>query len=154
MVVVGLSIFQICLGLLRNVISGASKEGYDKEKHPHGPRRIIFNVLHILTGIVLVFLSWNNVMTGTYIDCGTDEQCEDMEGWVKSPVQKVIAAGTWFTLIAYVCMGALQLAKSKGYVSSKTIVDVVGRHVLAHVAAMTFAAAVTAITILYDSNDV
>ena len=50
-------------------------------------------------------------------------------------------------------MGILQLAKNKGFVSSETIVDVVGRHVLAHVAAITFAAAVTAITIVYDSNN-
>jgi hypothetical protein len=151
-VVTFLSIFQICLGLLRNIISGANKEGYDKEKHPHGPRRIIFNVLHILTGIALIFLSWNNVMTGTYINCAGDA-CDEMEGWVKKPVQSVIAAGTYFALIAYILMGILQLAKNKGYVSSETIVDVVGRHVLAAVAALTFAAAVTAITIVYDSNN-
>ena len=60
-VVTFLSIFEVCHGLLRNIISGAKKEGYDKEKHPHGPRRIIFNVLHILTGITLIFLAWSNV---------------------------------------------------------------------------------------------
>ena len=120
-VVTFLSIFEVCHGLLRNIISGAKKEGYDKEKHPHGPRRIIFNVLHILTGITLIFLAWSNVYTGTYIDCAGDA-CDDEVGWVKTPVQKVLAAGIYFALIAYILMGILQLAKNKGFVSSETIV--------------------------------
>ena len=51
------------LGLLRNVISG----GPHSDKHPHGPRRVIFNWLHRLNGYLLFGLATYTVYKGVTV---------------------------------------------------------------------------------------
>lgn len=152
--VVVLSIVQVALGFLRNIIGGKHSEAY-----PHGRNRYIFNYAHWAVGLALVILSLNNVFSGVGLFCVENCDDYDSQGWVKTPIKSVYGAGVYFAVIAYLLVAMLQLAVKFGGVGGYNgniyevdIVNVVGRHALALVAAMMLACAITMAIIVSDSG--
>lgn len=136
-----LALFQVVLGVARNVIS--QKSASDQE-NPHGPRRWIFNLLHKTTGATLLIITIINVSIGLKL---SDE-------WVKEPAYEFFITAIVVCLTTAVLSEASRLPQTLSGKEKSSSQDSIMRHMYALMASTALAAAVTMSVAVDDSDDI